>query len=325
MYKRVVTLITVALVAAVLLVAVAPAFAAEPGTGKVVPPKNGKNYVMGLSIVGLSHPFFQALKGHAEAEAKRQGVELISTDATGDVAKQMSQIEDLIQQNVDMLIVIPIDAAAVVPAVQKANEAKTPAVIVDRRLAPGADYVSFASTDNVWVGRSAGNYIATRLGGKGNVVEIEGQAGAGPAIDRSAGFNEVIKTYPDINVVFRQPGEFQRAKGMEVTENVIQSGKPFDAIFCHNDEMCGGAREALAAHNLTGKVILVGVDAQADAMAAVKDGTMDATFMYPPQSGKEGLIQGIKYLKGEPYEKEVWLPTATITKGNVDSFMNITY
>lgn len=325
MYKRVTTLMALALVVAVLLAAVAPAFAADPGTGKAIPPKNGKKYVIGVSIVGLSHPFFQALKGHMEAEAKREDVDLLVTDATGDVGKQMSQLEDLIQQNVDMLVVIPIDAAALVPGVQKANQAKIPVVVVDRRLAPGAEYISFASTDNVWVGRSAGNYIATRLGGKGKVVEIEGQHGSGPAIDRGAGFNEVIKTYPEIEVIFRQPGEFQRAKGMEVMENVIQSGKQFDAVFCHNDEMAGGVREALAAHNLTGKVILVGVDAQADAMTSVKDGTMDATFMYPPQSGKEGLIQAVKYLKGEPYEKEVWLPTALITKGNVENYMTITY
>lgn len=319
MVKGVFKLMAVVVVLSMLLVAVAPAFAADP-----IPPKNGEQYVIGMAIVGLQHPFFTEMKKHMDAEAERQGVKLIVMDATSDVGKQMSQIEDLIQQDVDLLVVAPIDASALVAGIEKANEAGIPVVVVDRRVA-GGEYISFASTDNVEIGRAAGNYIATRLGGKGKVVEIEGQHGAGPTIDRGAGFNEVIATYPEIEVVFRQPGEFNRAKGMEVTENVIQSGQEFDAIFCHNDEMAGGAREALAAHDLTGKIILVGVDAQADAMQGLQDGTQDATFIYPPQSGKEGLIQGLNYLRGEPVQPEVWLPSALVTKGNVETFLTVTY
>jgi ribose transport system substrate-binding protein len=319
MFKRVAKLIAVLVVVSTLMMMVAPAFAAGP-----IPPKDGKQYVVGMAIVGLQHPFFTEMKKHLEAEAQRQNVKLIVVDATDDVGKQMSQIEDLIQQNVDLLLVTPIDASALVAGIEKANAANIPVVVVDRRAA-GGKYISFASTDNVQVGRNAGNYVATRLGGKGNVVEIEGQHGAGPTLDRGAGFHEVIDQYPGIKVIFKQPGEFQRAKGMEVMENVIQSGQQFDAVFCHNDEMAGGAREALKAHNLTGKVILVGVDAQADALQAIKDGTQDATNMYPPQSGKEGLIQGMHYLKGEPVQDTVWLPSALITKGNIDAYMNITY
>lgn len=319
MLKGITKLMAVLIVVSMLLVAVTPAFAADP-----IPPKSGEQYVIGMAIVGLQHPFFTEMKKHMEAEAERQNVKLIVMDATADVGKQMSQIEDLIQQDVDLLLVTPIDASALVAGIEKANVAKIPVVVVDRRAA-GGEYISFASTDNVEVGRAAGNYVATRLGGKGNVVEIEGQHGAGPTIDRGAGFNEVIATYPNIKVIFRQPGEFQRARGMEVMENVIQSGQQFDAVFCHNDEMAGGVREALAAHDMTGKVILVGVDAQADAMQAIKDGTQDATFVYPPQSGKEGLIQGLKYLKGEAVQATVWLPSGLVTQGNVDSYMNITY
>jgi ribose transport system substrate-binding protein len=312
-------LMILVLVAAIALLAVAPAFAADP-----IPPKNGEKYVVGMAIVGLQHPFFTNMKAHLEAEAKRQGVDVVVLDALADVGKQMSQIEDLIQQDVDLLMVVPVKAEALTPSVEAANAAGIPVVVVDRRLV-GGQYLNFSSTDNVAVGRGAGDYIATRLGGKGKVVEIEGQPGAGPTLDRGRGFNEVIATYPEMEVVFRQTGEFQRAKGMEVMENVIQSGQEFDAVFCHNDEMAGGVREALAAHDMTGKVVLVGCDAQADAMQAIKDGTMDATFVYPPQSGQAGMIEGLKYLRGEDYKAEVWLPTALVTQGNVDYYMNITY
>jgi len=312
-------LMVVVLVIATVLLAVAPALAREP-----IPPKNGEKYVVGMAIAGLQHPFFTDMKRHLETEAQKQDVELIVLDALADVGKQMSQIEDLIQQDVDLLMVVPVKAEALTPSVEAANKAGIPVVVVDRRLV-GGEYICFASTDNVQIGREAANYIATRLGGKGKVVEIEGQPGAGPTLDRGAGFNEVLDTYPNIEVVFRQTGEFQRAKGMEVMENVIQSGVEFAAVFCHNDEMAGGAREALAAHGLTGKIVLVGCDAQADAMQAIKDGTMDATFVYPPQSGQAGLIEGLKYLRGEEYKSEVWLPTALVTQGNVDYYMKITY
>ena len=312
-------LLILVLVVAVVLLAVGPAFAADP-----IPPKNGEKYVVGMAIVGLQHPFFTNMKGYLEAEAERQDVELIVLDALADVGKQMSQIEDLIQQDVDLLLVVPVKAEALTPSIEAANEAGVPVVVVDRRLV-GGEYLNFSSTDNVAIGRAAGNYVATRLDGAGSVVEIEGQPGAGPTLDRGAGFNEVLDTYPDIEIVFRQTGEFQRAKGMEVMENVIQSGKEFDAVFTHNDEMAGGVREALEAHDMTDKVVLVGCDAQADAMQAIKDGTMDATFVYPPASGQAGMIEGLKYLRGEEYDAVVWLPTALVTQGNVDSYMDITY
>ena len=311
--------VAVVMIMTVLLMAVTPAFAADP-----IAPKNGEKYVVGMAIAGLQHPFFTNMKLHLEAEAEREGVDLIVLDAMSDVGKQMSQIEDLVQQDVDLLLVVPVKAEALTPSVEAVNAAGIPVVVVDRRLV-GGEYINFSSTDNVAIGRAAGDYIATRLNGKGAVVEIEGQAGAGPTLDRGAGFNEVIATYPGIEVIFRQTGEFQRAKGMEVMENVIQSGKEFDAVFCHNDEMAGGAREALAAHDMTDKVVLVGCDAQADAMTAIKDGTQAATFVYPPQSGKAGMLEGLKYLKGEAFAAEVMLPTALVTQGNVDTYMNITY
>ncbi len=165
------------LVFAVVLLAVTPVFAADP-----IPPKNGEKYVVGMAIVGLQHPFFTNMKGYLEAEAERQDVDLIVLDALADVGKQMSQIEDLIQQDVDLLLVVPVKAEALTPSIEAANEAGIPVVVVDRRLV-GGEYLNFSSTDNVAIGRAAGNYVATRLDGAGKVVEIEGQPGADADFD----------------------------------------------------------------------------------------------------------------------------------------------
>ena len=273
--------VVIAVVVVMLFGSAAPALAGEP-----IPPKNGEQYVVGIMYTSLAHPFILAMQELIQPEAEAQGVKLLELDSQEDVGKQMSQIEDLIQQDVDLLLIAAIDAEAMVAGVEAANAAGVPVVVYDRDVA-GAEYISFIGGDNVAMGSLAANYIATKLYGKGKVVEIEGRVGSSPAIDRGSGFNEVMDRYPEIEVVFRQTGAFERAKGMEVMENVLQSGAEFDAVFCHNDEMAGGAREALAGHGLLGEVILVGVDQQADALQAIKDGEMAADILNPPAQAQE--------------------------------------
>lgn len=297
--------------------AVAPGLASS---GKVIPPKNGKNYVIGVTIITAQHPFFVVFNRDLLAEAKAQGVEVLLMDPQMDSNKQISQIEDMIQKNVDLIMVLPIDTKTVVSGIEKANAAGIPVMVVDRR-SDGGKYIGFVSSDNVLIGRMAANYIATRLNGQGKIAVMEGEVGAGPTVDRGAGFDEVIKQYPGIEVVLRQSGSFLRDKGLSITENWLQTGKQIDAIFYQNDAMAGGGVEAIAAAGKTGKIIVVGCDAQKDMFENIKAGKADATFVYPPQSGKEGLKVALKYLKGEPFEPVTMLPTALVTKGNVDYWM----
>jgi len=297
--------------------------AAAPGqgtTGKVIPPKNGKNYVVGVTIITAQHPFFVVFNRDLLAEGKAQGVDVRLMDPQMDVNKQISQIEDMIQQNVDLIMILPIDTKAVVPGIEKANAAGIPVMVVDRR-SDGGNYIGYVSSDNVAIGRMAANYIATRLNGQGTIAVMEGETGAGPTVDRSQGFDEVMSQYPGIEIVLRQSGSFLRDKGMSITENWLQTDKQIDAIFYENDAMAGGGVEAIAAAGKTGEIIVVGCDAQKDMFENIKAGKADATFVYPPQSGKEGLKVALKYLKGEPFEPVTMLPTALVTDGNVDYWM----
>jgi ribose transport system substrate-binding protein len=292
----------------------------QGSTGKVIAPKNGKNYVVGVTIITAQHPFFVVFNRDLLAEGQAQGVDVRLMDPQMDVNKQISQIEDMIQQNVDLIMILPIDTKAVVPGIEKANAAGIPVMVVDRR-SDGGKYIGYVSSDNVAIGRMAANYIATRLNGQGKIAVMEGETGAGPTVDRNKGFDEVISQYPGIEIVLRQSGSFLRDKGMSITENWLQTGKQIDAIFYENDAMAGGGVEAIAAAGKTGEILVVGCDAQKDMFENIKAGKADATFVYPPQSGKEGLKVALQYLKGEPFEPVTMLPTALVNAGNVDYWM----
>ncbi len=297
-----------------------PAAEQKPTTG--TQPAN-KAITVGFSVPGLNHPLFAEIKKHLEAEAKRQGVNLVTLDAQLNTAKQIADIEDLITKKVDLVILIPNDGTGIVPAVEKINQAKIPLVVVTRSIAKG-EYIAYVGSDDKEIGRVAGNYIATRLNGKGKVVEITGQPGTSTANDRSEGFNSVMKTYPAIKIVARQTANYQRGQAMSVMENILQSNPEIDAVFAANDEMAGGAIQAIQAAGRR-NIIVVGCNAQKDALEAIQKGVMAADITFPPETAKEGLKLGLAHLKEQPYPKQLMLPIELITKGNVEHYLNITY
>ncbi|NPV54984.1 MAG: substrate-binding domain-containing protein [Firmicutes bacterium] len=291
------------------------------GTGSLAAPKE---LTIGLSVPSLSFTWFSFLKGAVEAEARKLGnVKIITVDAENKTSKQMSDIEDLIVKKVDAVLLVPIEVKALIPAVEDLNRAKIPVATVDRRIeGSGLDILVHVGADNVEGGRQAARYIGKLLNGKGNVVEIEGTPGSSPARDRGKGFNEVLKNeFPNIKVVFRQPADFRRADGMNLMENIIQSGKDFDAVFAHNDDMILGALEALKARAGGKKVITMGFDAIEDALNAVEDGTLNGTIeQFPGKQAATALDILVEYLRTgkAPSSKTIWIQPKVITKANLD-------
>lgn len=268
---------------------------------------------IGLSISTLNNPFFVSLRDGAEAKAKELGLEITTVDAQDDPAKQVSDIEDLIQQGVDLLIINPTDSASIVAAIESANSADIPVITVDRS-AEGGEVVAHIASDNTAGGKMAGELIIEQLGGSGNVVELEGIAGSSAARERGAGFNEAIGTAEGIEVVAKQTANFNRAEGLTVMENIIQGTPDFQAVFAHNDEMALGALEALEAAGMT-DVIVVGFDATEDAVAAVNDGRMLATVAQKPEEiGAKGVETAQKVLAGESVEEFIPVDLELITK-----------
>ncbi|ACR79320.1 MULTISPECIES: ribose ABC transporter substrate-binding protein RbsB [Kosmotoga] len=256
----------------------------------------GATYRIGLSLSTLNNPFFVTLRDGALDMAGKLGVEVIVADAQDNPAKQLSDIEDFIQQRLDLIIINPTDSDAIVTAVEEANDAGIPVITVDR-ASNGGKVVCHIASDNVAGGRMAGEFVAKLLGGKGKVVELEGIVGTSAARDRGKGFEEAIAKYPGIKLVAKQTANFNRAEGLIVMENILQAHPDIDAVFAQNDEMALGAIEAIKAAGLLGKIYVVGFDAIDDAVEAVKKGEMAATIAQQPyKMGELAVLKAFEYL-----------------------------
>jgi ribose transport system substrate-binding protein len=256
----------------------------------------GATYRIGLSLSTLNNPFFVTLRDGALQAAAGLGVEVIVADGRDNPAKQLGDIEDFVQQKLDLIVINPTDSDAIVTAVEEANKAGIPVITVDRG-ANGGMVIAHIASDNVAGGMMAGEYVAMLLGGKGNVVELEGIVGTSAARDRGQGFGAAISKYPDIKIVAKQVANFNRAEGLVVMENILQANPNIDAVFAHNDEMALGAIEAIKAAGLLDKIKVVGFDAVDDAVAAVNAGEMAATVAQQPfVMGQLAVVKAFEYL-----------------------------
>jgi ribose transport system substrate-binding protein len=282
------------------------------GEGEV---PSGEGFTLGLSLSTLNNPFFVTLRDGAQETADAAGAELVVVDAQDDSAQEATNIEDLIQQGVDALLINPTDADAIVPSVQRANDAGIPVFTVDRSAA-GGEIVSHIASDNVAGGRMAGEFLCDALGGSGNVVELEGIPGTSAARDRGQGFNDYMsRECPDAEIVARQTANFNRAEGLSVFENILQAQPEIDGVFAHNDEMILGAIEAAEAAGRAEEIVFVGFDAIDDAVAAVEEGRLAATIaQQPAEMGRLGVETSLRYLNGESVDEYIPVDLRLVTE-----------
>lgn len=259
------------------------------------------DYTIGFSISTLNNPFFVTLSEGAEAKASELGASLSVVDAQDDASKQASDVEDLIQQGVDMILINPVDSEAVASAVESANNANIPVITVDRS-AEGGEVVSHIASDNVAGGEMAGEYLLSLVGDNAQVAELEGVPGSSAARERGEGFNKVATE--SLDVVAKQTANFNRAEGLSVMENILQANPDVTGVFAHNDEMALGALEAIEA---AGKeVAVVGFDATNDAVAAVEEGRLDGTIAQKPELiGEMAVETAVQHLDGEEVEASI--------------------
>ncbi|MDM5311576.1 ribose ABC transporter substrate-binding protein RbsB [Peribacillus frigoritolerans] len=269
-----------------------------------------KDVKVGVSISTLNNPFFVSLKDGIEKEAKEKGMKVTVVDAQDDTAKQISGIEDLILQKVDVLLVNPTDSAAISSAVKDANDAGIPVITIDRSSDEG-DIETFIASDNVAGGEMAAEYLVKELGEKAKVVELEGVSGASATRERGKGFHNIADK--QLEVLTSQTAEFDRTKGLNVMENILQGNKDIQAVFAHNDEMALGAIEAIKA---AGKdIIVVGFDGNDDALKAVENGELKATIAQQPALiGEEAVNAAEKILKGDKVDDTISVPLKLVTK-----------
>jgi ribose transport system substrate-binding protein len=278
-------------------------------SGSGTKPANKK---IGMVLSTQNNPFFVSMKAGAEKKAKELGYDLVVVDSGNDAAKERSNVEDLVQKGVGALIINPTDSAAVVNSIKVANDAKIPVITVDR-AANGGNVVTHIASDNVKGGEMAAQFILDKLGGKANIVELQGIPGASATLDRGKGFHNIVDGKAGVKVVASQAADFDRTKGLNVMENIIQSTPTFDAVFAHNDEMALGAVKALKTANK--KVIIVGFDGNDDAKAAVKSGDMAATIAQQPDlMGSMAVDNAVKVIKGETVDKQIPVALQLITQ-----------
>ncbi len=291
------------------------------GCKKAEPRKEGE-IIIGFSSRDLSAEYTAKLSEAIVAYAQtKPGVKVVMVDAQSDVQKQFSQVENFVAQKVDAIILNPCELEASTPAVDYVKKAGIPLVLVNQTTKSVGD--SYIGSNDFEAGRMAMEAIAKKLNGQGGVLMLHGIMGTSAQLQREAGAREVFAKYPGLKLVDHQTASWDRAKAMALTENWIQAHKgKFSAVFAHNDEMAMGALLALERAGLKKDVYVIGIDAIAQALSAVKEGRLDATvFQDAVGQGKGSVDAAIQLAKKQPCAKETMIPFQLVTRDNVTQFL----
>jgi inositol transport system substrate-binding protein len=278
--------------------------------------------LIGFSSRDLSAEYTAKLSEAIVDYAKtKPGVKLVMVDAQSDVQKQFSQVENFIAQKVDAIILNPCELEASTPAVDRIKAAGIPLVLVNQTTKSAGD--AYIGSNDFDAGRIAMEAIAKKLNGQGGVLMLHGIMGTSAQLQREAGAKEIFAKYPGLKLVDHQTASWDRAKALAITENWIQAHQDkFSAVFAHNDEMAMGALLALERAGLKKDVTVIGIDAIAQALSAVKEGRLDATvFQDAVGQGKGSVDAAILLAKKQPCPKETMIPFQLITRDNLSQFL----
>ena len=276
--------------------------------------------------IGVAFPildqFLQTVADGMQAKADALGVELIIVAAQEKTDVQLGQVENFISQKVDAIVVIPVDTDAAGPMTADAKAANIPLVYVNRRPSDLPAGVPYVGSDSLFAGTVEMEALAKLVNGKGNVVILQGDPANEAAVLRTKGCNDVVAKNPGMKVTKTQAGNWYRDKGLSIMENWIQTGEKIDVVCANNDEMALGAIQALKNAKLLDKVVVGGVDATADALAAMKAGDLEVTvFQDAKGQGGGGIDAAVKLAKGEKVPDLIDIPYQLVTPANMADFM----
>lgn len=278
-----------------------------------------KQFVIGFAQCTGGDAWRKAMHNDMQRELSfYPNLDLIIHDAKNSTALQQEHIRNFIDQQVDLLIVSPNEAAPITPLVEEAFEKGIPVIIVDRRTSSSL-YTAYVGANNYEIGELSGNYVAELLNGKGKIIEVWGLKGSSPAIDRHNGFVNAIRSYPEIELVAEVPGEWEKEIAKKRFQEVYHTDMEADLVFAHNDVMALGSYEYLKSINKEDGLLFLGVDGLSGPNGGIQfvtDGILNATFLYP--TGGEEIIQlANRILHHEPYQKENILSSTVIDGRNV--------
>ena len=241
-------------------------------------------------------------------------VELKFAAAYDSDERQVQQIDSLVNNGIDLLIVAPNQVQTISPAIDRAYDKGIPVIVFERKTS-SQKYTAFISADNYEMGRVMGEYIVSRLHGRGTVLEIKGLEGSSPAIERHNGFMDALKGIPGIKVVGSLQGDWTEPTAYETTKQWLLNNKDVraDLVFAANDRTAMGARKALG-----GEVLYCGIDGlpgENGGIQLVRDSLLDASYIYPTH-GDQIIDLAVRILEGKPYDKETLMMSALVTRDN---------
>jgi ribose transport system substrate-binding protein len=257
------------------------------------------------------------------AAAKLDGVDVIVLDAGGDVARQIAQMQDLIQQKVDAIIIWPTNGQAVVPIVRKAQQAGIKVIVTNSNIADaGQPFIAaFSGPDNIRQGKYSAEMMCDALNGKGEVVQISGQPGYTTAIERQKGFEDRLAVAcPDVKIVETQPGDWNREKSQRVMENFLTKYDNIDGVYAGDDKMGIGALNAAKAAKRTGIAFIGATNFAVGYEAMAKGEYYGSVYQSPVDDANAALKTAIDVLNGKDVPKKNYFDTPKITKANMNEF-----
>ena len=246
--------------------------------------------MVGFSQIGAESDWRVAETKSIKDEAEARGIDLRFSDAQGKQENQIKAIRTFINQGVKAIILAPKVETGWEPVLREVKQANIPVILVDRGITVNDDslYSTLICSDFVQEGRLAGEWLAKKVNGKANIVELQGSPGAAPAIDRKKGFEEAIAKFPDMKITKSQTGDFTRAKGKEVMEAFLKAGaKSINAVYAHNDDMALGAIQAIEEAGLKPgtDIIVVSIDGVKAALEAIVAGKLHCSVECSPLLG----------------------------------------
>ena len=265
-----------------------------------------------LVISTLNNPFFVTLKEGAVKKANELGYDLVVLDSQNNPAKELANVEDTIVKGTKIILINPTDSEAVGNAVLAANKANIPVITLDRASVKG-QVVSHIASDNIAGGKMAGDFIVNKLGKQAKVIQLQGIVGTSASRERGEGFNQ-SQQENKFTILTAQPADFDRAKGMNVMQNLLTAYPTVQAVFAENDEMALGAMRAIQTAGRT-DILVVGFDGTDDGIKSVERGKLAATVAQQPDKiGAIGIEIADKVIKGEKVSPSIPVDLKLISK-----------
>ena len=278
-----------------------------------------------------ANPFRIAETQSIRDEAKAVGVKkLLVTNAQSQASKQISDIQDMLSQGAEVLIIAPLNAEGLEPALQEAADQNVPVFLIDREITaePCENYIAFMGSNFIRQGEQSAELMAEATNEKAQVAILEGAPGNSVATDRQSGFVDKLKSdYPDMEVAVSQTANFVRTEGQQVMEQLLQSNPDINAVYAHNDEMALGAIQAIKdAGKTPGKDIkVVSIDGTKGAVQALANGEMNGVVESNPRFGPLAFETAEKFLGGDPVPQNIIIQDRIYTPDNAQDNLDLAY